>query len=107
MSATDLSAAILLGVGVAIELLCCLGVLVMTDTFDRLHYLGPASTLGPIAIVAAVLVGGPGLQSEIKVVLIVLTLMLIGPVVTHVTGRAARVRQMGSVEIRDSEKEAA
>ncbi len=105
MTVAELCSVLLLGLGVATELLCCVGLLAMGNAFDRLHYLGPASTVGPIAIATALLLDRPELQGDIKIVLIVLTLVLIGPVVTHVTGRAARVRQMGSVAARDTERE--
>ena len=38
--------------------------------YDRLHYLGPAATLGPVLIVAAVLVRHSSAQACIKAVLI-------------------------------------
>ena len=47
---------ILLGFGVSLELLCCLGVLVMRTTYDRLHYVAAATTVPAFLILAAVLV---------------------------------------------------
>ena len=38
---------VLLAIGVAVELACCVGVLVMGDAYDKLHYLGPATIVGP------------------------------------------------------------
>ena len=55
MSAGELSVRALLALGVGVELVCCVGVLAMRDAYDRLHFTGPASTLGPLAIAAAVI----------------------------------------------------
>jgi monovalent cation/proton antiporter MnhG/PhaG subunit len=88
-------AAILLALGVGIELLCCLGLLVMDTVFDRLHYVGPAAALGPIAIAGAVLLEEGISTAGLKAILIAVVLVGIGPVVTHATARAARVRRFG------------
>jgi multicomponent Na+:H+ antiporter subunit G len=85
----------LLGFGVTIEVLCALGVLVMRNPFDRLHYLAPATLLGPLAVAAAVLVDASDMQARIKAVLVALILAATGPILTHATARAARVRQFG------------
>jgi monovalent cation/proton antiporter MnhG/PhaG subunit len=95
MNVGDVSVAVLLILGVGIELVCCLGVLVMRGVYDRLHYTGPAS-FGAVLIAAAVVVR-EGLLSQIstKAVLIAATLLVVSPVLVHVTGRAARLRATG------------
>ena len=75
----------------------------MRNAFDRLHYLGPAATLGPVLLGAAVLVRHSSAQACIKAVLIVGLLLLINPVLTHVTARAARIRQVGHLGPRETE----
>ncbi len=102
MTAGSVSVAVLLACGVAVLLLCCVGVLVMRTPFARLHYLGPAGSLGPLLIAAAVLVRHSSAQACIKMILIVLALLLINPVLTHATARAARIRQTGGLTIRGS-----
>lgn len=87
--------AILLTIGVAIQLACCLGVLVMTNVFDRLHYLAPATTLGSAAIVAAVLIQEGLGQPGIKALLIGAMLLGASPILAHATARAARRRAHG------------
>lgn len=99
MSAAGITVTVLLAVAVGVELLCCLGVLVMDSVFDRLHYLGPATTLGPLALVLAVLVQHSSAQAVIKVLLIGMTLLATGPVLTHATARAARVRESGGLDV--------
>ena len=105
MSMTAVLVIILLAAGAAVELLCCVGLLLMRNAFDRLHYLGPAATLGPVLIGAAVLVRHSSVQSCIKVILLVIMLLLINPVLTHATARAARIRQTGRLDIRKGELE--
>lgn len=93
MSAGDLTVDVLLGLGVAGELLCVAGVLVMRTTFDRLHYTAAGTTVGPFCILVAVLVregfGEAGLDAIAAVVL----LFLAGPLVIHATARAARTTE--------------
>jgi multicomponent Na+:H+ antiporter subunit G len=102
VSAAAVAVAVLLAAGVAVQLLCCLGLLVMSDTFDRLHYLGPAATLGPLLIGAAVLLRHSSGQACVKIVLLVVLLLLINPVVTHAT---ARVRRTGGLDAGDTTAE--
>jgi multicomponent Na+:H+ antiporter subunit G len=94
----------LLAAGAFVELLSCLGVLAMRNAFDRLHYLSPAATLGPMLLGAAVMVRHSSAQACIKTALLVGLLLLINPVLTQVTARAARIRQVGNLDIRDGER---
>jgi len=98
---------VLLGFGVTVEVLCALGVLLMRNSFDRLHYLGPATLLGPLAVAAAVLVDASDTQARIKAVLIALILLATGPILTHATARAARVRQFGRLHTEEQEAKVA
>lgn len=84
----------LLVTGVLVLVVCSLGVLVMDDVFDRLHFLGP-SILGAWAIALAVVVDAGLSAIGVKALLIALLLTVVGPVLTHGTARAARVRQYG------------
>ncbi|HEU5200609.1 MAG TPA: monovalent cation/H(+) antiporter subunit G [Ktedonobacterales bacterium] len=94
---------VLLALGVGIELLSCLGLLVMNNVFDRLHYVGPAATLGPIAIAGAVLLEEGISTAGLKAILIAVVLVGVGPIVTHATARAARVRQFGQWQAQPGE----
>lgn len=93
MSGREIVAAVLLGFGVLIELLSAVGVLVMRNPFDRLHYLSPATTLGPLAIAAAVVVADSEGQAKIKSVLVAIVLLTTGPILTHAMARAAWTRR--------------
>lgn len=93
----------LLALGVGLQLLACLGLLVMRDTFARLHYLG-AGTFGVVVIAAAIFVEEPFSMIGEKAVLAAVFLLATGPVLVHVTARTARSRRHGSWTIRDDEQ---
>jgi len=103
MTWREIAAAALLVVGVGSELLACLGVLVMDNVYDRLHYVGLASFWGPVAIAAAVLFVEGLSSAGIMAILIAATLIAGGPILTHATARVARVRQFGHWETQPGE----
>jgi len=85
---------ILVGAGVAVQAFACLGVLLMRDALDRLHYVG-ASTVGIACVCAAVVVGeGPSLIG-LKALLTAAFLLVTGPVLAHVTARAIHALRGG------------
>jgi multicomponent Na+:H+ antiporter subunit G len=98
MSTTDLLVIILLVIGVAVELLCCLGVLVMDDAYDKLHYLGPAAIVGPLAIALAVIVREALSQAGVKALLTAVLLIVASPVLSHATARALYIRRRDHAE---------
>ena len=87
---------VLLGLGVAAELVSCVGVALMRTVYDRLHYSGAATAVGPFLILAALLVreglSGMGLQAIAAVGL----LFVLNPTLVHATARAARRIDFGS-----------
>lgn len=104
---TALAVVVLLVLGVGVELLCCLGMLVMRDVYDRLHYTGAVS-FGAVLISAAIVVR-EGLLSQIgtKAVLTAVVLLVLSPMLVHVTGRAARLRERGDPRAQPDEVEEA
>lgn len=92
MTGREFVVALLLGFAVLVELLCAVGIVVMRSPFDRLHYLAPATTLGPFALAIAVLVAECEGQAKIKAVLVAVVLLTTGPILTHATARAAWTR---------------
>jgi multisubunit Na+/H+ antiporter MnhG subunit len=81
---------ILLGVGCAAQLLCCIGVLVMRTTADRLHYAAAGATVGPLCILAALLVREQLASQGLQALAAVALTFLAGPVVTHALARSIR-----------------
>jgi multicomponent Na+:H+ antiporter subunit G len=104
LSPRDLAVIALLAVGVAVTLLSCLGVLVMRDAYDRLHYTGPAAVVAPVAIAAAVVLEERLSAAGIKSLLVALVLVITNPVLGHATARAARIREFGEWTVRDEER---
>jgi monovalent cation/proton antiporter MnhG/PhaG subunit len=96
--------AVLLGAGVAVELASVLGVLLLRDAFDRLHFTAPATTLGPLAIAAAVVLRESFSQADIKALLVAVVLLVTNPVLTHATARAARIRAHGAWTVQEGEE---
>ncbi len=90
----DLVVAILLIAGVAIELLCCLGVMVMRGAYARLHYSAPAGLGAMLLGLAVLLRQGFSLIGD-KAMLIGVFVLLTAPVLSHVTARAAHIRTLG------------
>lgn len=105
MSARDLAVVALLVLGVGITLLSCVGVLVMRNPYDRLHYTAPAAVLAPVAIAAAVVLEERLSAAGIKAVLVAIVLVTTNPVLGHATARAARIRQFGEWTVREEERE--
>ena len=91
MTAAHLAAQVLLWAGIAAELVCCVGVWWMRDVFDRLHYAAASTSAGPVLIGASAAITGAGsLSATAEAVTAAAVLLLVNPVVTHATGRAAR-----------------
>jgi multisubunit Na+/H+ antiporter MnhG subunit len=90
MSASSLAVDVLLGLGVAGELLCVAGVLVMRTTFDRLHYASAATTVPALLILAATLVREHVSSGGLEAIAAVGLLFLLNPAVLLATAIAAR-----------------
>jgi monovalent cation/proton antiporter MnhG/PhaG subunit len=82
----------LVGAGVALQVLVCLGVTLMRDALDRLHYTS-ASTLGVACLCAAVLVREAASLIGLKAILTGAFLLVTGPVVVHATARAIHLHR--------------
>lgn len=88
-------AAIVLGIGVFFAAVGALGVWLMRDPYQRLHYLTlPCSVSGGL-VTLAVLLDEHQKQAAAKVALITLALFAMNAVVTQATARAVWVRDEG------------
>jgi len=81
---------VLLGAGVALELLCCVGVLVMRSTFDRLHFVSAATTVPAFFVLAAVLVREHLSSGGLQAIAAVGLMFLLNPLLVIATARAAQ-----------------
>jgi len=92
VSLRDVLTWVLVGVGVGAQVFVCLGVLLMRDALDRLHY-ASASTLGVACVCAAVVVAaGPSLIG-LKAIVTAAFLAVSGPVLAHATARAIHLHR--------------
>jgi multisubunit Na+/H+ antiporter MnhG subunit len=83
----DVVAIALLMAGLAVQVLGVLGVTLVRDTLDRVHFLAP-STLATLCIVAAVVVRESFSLIGITALLLAGVVLLTSPVLSHVTARA-------------------
>jgi monovalent cation/proton antiporter MnhG/PhaG subunit len=103
VSARDWIAGGLLFGGVAVQLLACVGLLAARTTYDRLHLVAPAAMLGGPLACAGVLVNESFSQAGIHAILVAAVLLVTAPVLTHVTARAARLRETDGLVVLPSE----
>ena len=85
----------LLCFGVASMAFTLVGLWMARDVYERLHYLSPGTSLGVVAVAAAVVVQEAFSRAGINALLIALIVFFSNPVLTHATARAARIRQLG------------
>jgi multisubunit Na+/H+ antiporter MnhG subunit len=95
--------AVLLALGVGLQLIACLGVAAMRDTYARLHYVG-VSGFGLAAIAVAVFVRETFSMIGDKALATAAVVLVTGPVLVHVTSRAARLRRLGGWAIQPGER---
>jgi len=95
MSPQSVTADVLLGVAVALVLCSSVGVLVMRDTYQKLHYVTPISLVAPVLVAAAVTVQSGWEEPTGQTWLAVAIVAVAGPILSHATVRAARIRERG------------
>jgi multisubunit Na+/H+ antiporter MnhG subunit len=87
----DAIATTLLIAGVGVQTLGSLGVLLMRDTLDRLHYLGAAPPAALLVVAAVLVHDGPSLVGNKSLALAAFAVVT-SPVLAHVTGRTIQER---------------
>jgi monovalent cation/proton antiporter MnhG/PhaG subunit len=87
-------AAILLVVGGSLELLSVLGLCLMRDVYDRLHYVGLAG-FGALLMAVAILVRESFSLIGDKSLLVGVVLVVAGPVMVQTTARSLLIRDHG------------
>jgi multicomponent Na+:H+ antiporter subunit G len=69
--------------------------ILIPSTYARIHYLGPASTLGTFLISFSILFQEGFSSAGIKSILFALFIVMYGPVLSHAASRAKRIRVYG------------
>jgi multisubunit Na+/H+ antiporter MnhG subunit len=91
----DVVADVLLGLAVVTVAGSALGVLLMRDAYQKLHFVTPAALVAPVLVALAVLVQ-MGLYENTGETCVALFFMVIaGPYLSHATMRAIRIREKG------------
>lgn len=96
MNLANVAVEVLLAIAVVSTLICCLGVLLMPEVNEKLHYPASVSTVASFCILIAVVIKEGAGQAAIKVSLIFVALLIMNAVLTHATARAARIRMFGT-----------
>lgn len=95
MSPREVVVAILLGLSVLVTLVSVLGVVVARNLYQRLHFVTPAAVVAPLLVALAVVVRETFNVRGLQTIAAVAAMVVLGPILTHATARAARVRQKG------------
>ena len=95
MSAREVVADCLLGLAVAVALSSSVGILVMRDAYQKLHYVTPAALVAPIVVGLAILAQSGLTANTAETALALVFIVITGPFLSHATIRAARVRETG------------
>jgi monovalent cation/proton antiporter MnhG/PhaG subunit len=103
MSWRAVVAVILLIAGGLLEMLAVLGVCVMRDAYDRLHYPGLAA-FGAFLICLGVLIRESFSLVGDKALLVGLILVLTGPVLVQTSLRSLLIRELGDWRIKARER---
>lgn len=104
MNASTLAAAVLLALAVAIAILFSIGMAVMRDAFQRLHFTTPVAVFSTVFITVAICIMGPDAQTRIKAILIATALVTTNTILNHVNARAFRIRAAGHWPPKPEEK---
>lgn len=94
MTAQHLIATIVLIGGVGLELLAVIGLAVMRNVYDRLHYVG-LTGFGALLIGISILVRESWSLIGDKALATGVLLVLLSPVLVHATARSFRTRELG------------
>jgi monovalent cation/proton antiporter MnhG/PhaG subunit len=84
-----------LGLAAAIVIASSVGVLVMRDVYQKLHFVTPAALVAPVLVTLAVLIRARFSATTAETLLALLFMVFAGPYLTHATIRAARIREQG------------
>jgi multisubunit Na+/H+ antiporter MnhG subunit len=93
--ARDIGADVLLGLAVLVVAGASLGVLLMRDAYQKLHFVTPAALVAPVLVALAVLVRMGLYENTGETCLALFFMLIAGPYLSHATMRAIRVRETG------------
>jgi multisubunit Na+/H+ antiporter MnhG subunit len=86
---------IFLGLAVVTVLASAVGVLVMGDVYQKIHFVTPAALVAPVLVTLAVFVHAGFSATTTEALIALLFMVIAGPFLSHATIRAARIREKG------------
>jgi len=86
---------VLLGLAVLVVLASSLGILLMPDVYQKIHFATPASLVAPVLVGVAVMIDSGLSVRSAQTWLALLFVIIASPVLSHATIRAARIRATG------------
>jgi multisubunit Na+/H+ antiporter MnhG subunit len=95
MSPREVVVVVLLALSVLLALFSALGVILSGSVFMRLHFMTPAAVIAPLLVGLAVIVRETFNIRGLQTIGAVLAMVTLGPILSHATARAARVRSRG------------
>jgi multisubunit Na+/H+ antiporter MnhG subunit len=95
VSGREIVADCLLGLAVVIVVASSVGILVMRDAYQKLHYVTPAAVVTPVIVGLAVLAQSGLTLDTAETGLALVFVVIAGPFLSHATIRAARIRETG------------
>jgi multisubunit Na+/H+ antiporter MnhG subunit len=91
----EILADVFLGLAVVTVLTSSVGVLVMGDAYQKIHFVTPAALVAPVLVTLAVFVHAGFSATTTEALIALLFMVIAGPFLSHATIRAARVREKG------------
>lgn len=85
----------LLGIAVAVALLSSVGLWLMRDPYQKLHFIAPPASLSALCVAIALFLGEKQKAAAGKGLLVAVLLYFMNAVITHATARAHYVREEG------------
>ena len=97
---------VLVGLGVAAEVISCIGLLTMRSAIDRLHYASAGTALGPALLAAAVCVREGFVSAQgLAAMLIAVVFAFAGSALGVGLAKTIRLDMVGTVESTAAERE--
>ena len=104
----DYAIYVLVALSVAAEVLAAVGLVLMRNAIDRLHFAGAGTTVGPALVAAAICVREGVVSAQaLAAILIAVVLAAGGSLVGAATGRLIRLDAFGTLESTPAERERA
>lgn len=92
-TAAFVATCVLLGVASVLTIVCAVGMLVMRDPWQKLHFIAPPASIAALLISFAIRIADPHHVASMKAFFVFIVLVAMNGVATHATARAAYVKQ--------------